>query len=91
MGADDLLQENYVACMTDLIRTFPSSAMFLGGVNVVDDAGKTVFPLADRVKQALRPSSDPPADTNRPCRYQKLRSCVDWTHRIQPLTRYLTG
>lgn len=50
MGADDLLQENYVACMTDLIRTFPNSAMFLGGVNVVDDASKTVFPLADRVK-----------------------------------------
>jgi glycosyltransferase involved in cell wall biosynthesis len=62
MGADDLLQENYVACMIDLIRTFPGSAMFLGGVNVVDDAGKTVFPIADRVKQALRPSSDTPLE-----------------------------
>lgn len=62
MGADDILQENYVACMTDLIRTFPSSAMFLGGVNVVDDSGTSVFPMADRVKQALRPNADSPLE-----------------------------
>jgi hypothetical protein len=62
MGADDLLQENFVDCMKELIEKFPSASMYLGGVSVIDEIDNPVKPLPDRVKKALRPSTDSPGE-----------------------------
>lgn len=56
MGCDDVLLPSYVARMAELIQSHPEAALLQPGVRVIDDAGRPVLPLADRVKEALRPT-----------------------------------
>jgi glycosyltransferase involved in cell wall biosynthesis len=56
MGADDLMLPNYVATVRQLFSRHPRAVVVQPGVGVIDEAGRPVTPLVDRVKQALRPS-----------------------------------
>lgn len=50
MGCDDVMHPGYVAKVHDLIRQHPNADILQPGVNVIDENGATVTPLADRVK-----------------------------------------
>jgi glycosyltransferase involved in cell wall biosynthesis len=55
MGCDDLMAPNYVAHVTELLAAHPDADYVQPGVRVVDDEGRPVWPLADRVKRWYRP------------------------------------
>ncbi|WP_454172476.1 glycosyltransferase [Microbacterium maritypicum] len=52
-GSDDLLQPNYVRLVKSVIRRLPEVDVIQPGVDVVDENGRTVLPLVDRVKQKM--------------------------------------
>lgn len=52
-GSDDLLQPNYVGLVKSVIARVPDVDVIQPGVDVIDQAGDTVLPLVDRVKQRL--------------------------------------
>src|SRR5687768_14725017 len=54
-GCDDLLRPNYVKEIAALQRQFPEASYIQPGVEVIDESGETVRPLADRVKARYRP------------------------------------
>ena len=54
MGADDILAPNFIAQMKLLIETFPEASMFHPGVQIIDESGKIVFPITDRIKRRIR-------------------------------------
>jgi glycosyltransferase involved in cell wall biosynthesis len=54
MGADDILEINYVEQMKYLVTKYPEAAMFHPGVQVIDEFGKIVFPISDRIKRRIR-------------------------------------
>lgn len=56
MGADDLMLPGYVGLVRDVVAAHPGVAVIQPGVRVVDEEGRTVNPLVDRVKRALRPA-----------------------------------
>lgn len=58
LGCDDLLHPNFVSTVRAVHRRFPDAAMVEVGVRVIDDQGRPVNPLADRVKRALMPRVD---------------------------------
>ena len=58
MGCDDLMEPGYVAAVQRAIAQHPAAAIVCPGVQVIDDAGRAVEPLVDRVKRFLRPSAD---------------------------------
>jgi hypothetical protein len=53
IGADDRMLPGYVAAVTAAAAVFPQAAMVQPGVVVIDDAGRPVRPLGDRVKSLL--------------------------------------
>lgn len=55
MGADDVMLPHYVEAMAAAVAAFPDAAVFHPGVQVIDESGRPVRPLADRVKTMLRP------------------------------------
>jgi glycosyltransferase involved in cell wall biosynthesis len=57
MGADDLMLPGYIGLVRDAISRNPSVAVVQPGVQVVDEAGRPVDPLADRIKRGLRPKA----------------------------------
>lgn len=54
MGCDDRMLPNFVAEARALIERFPDADMLQMGVEVIDEHGKRVKPLIDRVKALLR-------------------------------------
>jgi glycosyltransferase involved in cell wall biosynthesis len=54
LGCDDELSPEFVVQVKKLIRSFPSAAIIQPGVSVIDDHGRIVKPLADRVKDFYR-------------------------------------
>lgn len=61
MGCDDLLGPRYVARVAELATAFPSASYIQPGVDVIDDAGRTTLPLADRIKRLCRVRGQHPA------------------------------
>lgn len=53
LGCDDLLHPNYVDVITRTIANVPHADVIQPGVEVIDETGAIVSPLADRVKQGL--------------------------------------
>lgn len=53
LGCDDLLHPNYVDVVTDAIRRHPAADVVQPGVKVIDEHGKTIRPLADRIKKSV--------------------------------------
>lgn len=61
LGSDDVLLPNYVDVILEAHRRFPDAAVIQPGVRVIDEDGRVVEPLADRVKQRLvRPRAREP-------------------------------
>ncbi|MFE7846071.1 glycosyltransferase family 2 protein [Microbacterium sp. NPDC057407] len=53
LGCDDLLLPNYVAVVKRTIAAVPFADVIQPGVRVIDEHGRAVRPLVDRVKQGL--------------------------------------
>lgn len=56
LGADDILDKNFLFQMSRAIQKFPKSIMIQPRINVIDSAGQDVFPFVDRVKEVLKGS-----------------------------------
>ncbi|MBN9178512.1 MAG: glycosyltransferase [Microbacterium sp.] len=53
LGCDDLLHPNYVDTIAHTIAVVPGADVIQPGVDVIDEHGTVIRPLADRVKQGL--------------------------------------
>lgn len=62
LGGDDLLLPRYVERLQWLLETFPAASVIQPGVEVIDEEGAVVTPLADRVKKRLAPRLRQPAE-----------------------------
>jgi len=61
LGCDDLLLPGYVDVVLGAHAAFPEAAVIQPGVEVIDERGTVVLPLADRIKQRMvRPSTRMP-------------------------------
>ena len=56
MGADDLLEPNFVERINDLIRANPGISMIHPGVKVIDEKNDFIFTRSDQVKKSIRES-----------------------------------
>lgn len=62
LGADDLLEKNFIDHALFLIQKFPKAEIFQPGVVVIDEGNEVVFPLIDRAKSAIRPKISSPIE-----------------------------
>lgn len=53
LGCDDLLHPNYLEVITRTIAAVPQADVIQPGVVVIDEHGREVLPLVDRVKQGI--------------------------------------
>jgi glycosyltransferase involved in cell wall biosynthesis len=65
-GSDDLASPGYVERLHELAERFPRAAGLMPGVTVIDDAGRPVRPLPDRVKGWLAPRVKAPVELSGP-------------------------
>ena len=56
MGADDLLESNFVECINELIASKPGIAMIHPGVKVIDENNALISTRSDEVKKSIRES-----------------------------------
>ena len=56
MGADDLLEPNFVERINDLIRANPGISMIHPGVKVIDENNEFISTRSDQVKKSIRES-----------------------------------
>lgn len=54
-GGDDVMLPGYVSRIRELIAAHPDADVIQPGVQVIDEQGRLVVPLADRVKSYYRP------------------------------------
>ncbi len=54
MGCDDIMLPGYVGTVRTLLAKYPNIDVLQPGVSVIDESGKNVLPLADRVKTWYR-------------------------------------
>lgn len=57
LGCDDILSVSYVSTLTKVIESHPQAGVIQPGVEVIDEDGACVRPLADRVKGWLSPAA----------------------------------
>jgi glycosyltransferase involved in cell wall biosynthesis len=60
MGADDVMQPNFLQVAADNFTAFGDAAIVQCGVAVIDEHGRLVRPLGDRIKERLAPNVDGP-------------------------------
>lgn len=60
MGCDDIMAPGYVSSVLAAIERFGDVEIFQPGCNVIDAEGRVYTPLADRIKNAIRPRSNAP-------------------------------
>ena len=61
MGADDRMARDYVRAARETFDTFPADvAIYQPGVRVIDEHGREVRPLGDRVKRRMTPGGGHP-------------------------------
>lgn len=53
LGCDDLMHPNYLEVIGEAIRRVPDVDVIQPGVDVIDETGREISPLVDRVKQGL--------------------------------------
>ncbi|PCE14959.1 glycosyl transferase [Microbacterium sp. SZ1] len=53
LGCDDLMHPNYLQVVREVIGRVPDADVIQPGVDVIDEAGRAISPLVDRVKQGL--------------------------------------
>ncbi|MGN6127612.1 MAG: glycosyltransferase [Humibacter sp.] len=58
LGSDDLLHPNYVDVVLAALSEAPDADVVQPGVDVIDEHGRVIMPLADRVKHMLAPRGD---------------------------------
>lgn len=56
LGADDVLEKNYLSEMSRAIQEFPKSIMIQPSISIINSASKDIFPFVDRVKKILKGS-----------------------------------
>lgn len=56
MGCDDVMHADYLATVRTLTLHHPDASVIAPGVDVIDENGRTVRPLGDRMKNVLAPS-----------------------------------
>lgn len=56
LGADDVLEKNYLIEMSRAIQEFPKSIMIQPSISIIDSVGKDILPFVDRVKKILKGS-----------------------------------
>ncbi len=57
MGADDVMQPNYLEVVADCFAAHPEAAVVQTGVVVIDEHHRAVRPLGDRMKNIYAPSA----------------------------------
>lgn len=57
MGCDDMLLPDYVSVIERTAKKLPGVEIIQPGVQVIDGSGQATHPLADRVKDLIRPRS----------------------------------
>jgi glycosyltransferase involved in cell wall biosynthesis len=55
LGADDVLLPNFLSTVFDAFRAFPDASVVQVGVQVIDENGRRIRPLGDRVKAHYTP------------------------------------
>lgn len=55
LGSDDRLKPSYVRDILSAHERFPNAAIIQPGVELIDENGTIIDPLADRVKRAIQP------------------------------------
>ncbi len=58
MGADDIMQPDYVTSVRSIIARHPGIAVVQPGVRVIDGRGEPASPLADRIKRSMSPVTE---------------------------------
>ncbi|MFB4352947.1 glycosyltransferase family 2 protein [Microbacterium sp. LS_15] len=53
LGCDDLMHPNYLQLVREVITRVPDADVIQPGVDVIDEVGREISPLVDRVKQGL--------------------------------------
>ena len=56
MGADDLLEPNFVERINELIATHPGVSMIHPGVKVIDEKNEFISTRSDQIKKSIRES-----------------------------------
>lgn len=56
MGADDLLESNFVERISELVAHYPGVSMIHPGVKVIDENNDEIFIRTDQVKRSIRES-----------------------------------
>ena len=59
LGADDRMLPDYVRTVATVAARYPDAAWIQPGVRIIDGSGRHVLPLADRIKNVLRPTGGP--------------------------------
>ena len=78
-GGDDVMLPGYVSRVRQLIATHPGADVIQPGVQVIDEQGTPVLPLADRVKANYRPKgAGPQVLTGEPLASSLMRGL--WTY-----------
>jgi glycosyltransferase involved in cell wall biosynthesis len=57
MGADDLMNADFISTAKQVIAKHPDASMYQPRVSIIDEMGERIFPLGDRVKNFLRKRS----------------------------------
>lgn len=57
MGCDDVMAPDYLSTVVSLASANPGATVIQPGVDVIDESGRPVRPLGDRIKSWLAPSS----------------------------------
>jgi glycosyltransferase involved in cell wall biosynthesis len=56
MGADDLLEANFVECVNEFIVIYPGISMIHPGVKVIDENNEVISTRSDQIKKNIRSS-----------------------------------
>ncbi|MGB7047598.1 MAG: glycosyltransferase family A protein, partial [Candidatus Cybelea sp.] len=59
LHTDDELEPWYISRMIRLAEQYPSAAMYFCRANIIDDQGSSCFSLADKIKDAITPNTEP--------------------------------
>lgn len=59
LGCDDALLPTYVSVVRKVLGRFPEADVVQPGVEVMDDRGQSILPMADRIKRLIAPNPDP--------------------------------
>lgn len=59
LHTDDAFEPNYIQTIVELSEAFPEASIYFCGASIVDAHGRPCFSLPDRIKDYIRPKSEP--------------------------------